>query len=363
MFIQPQGPELTAEQAHTLDDDFFTSRPFEFFASRITALLDSSEHDAERPEPQLTADFAAALGLDSAVGLLAVGRADRELQTALDAFVVRHHVAEALVRFYWVVTTGRHSSMSTPQTWCTWAALSSSPIKNAEVVEITRERLRGEQGREEFVSLVFPGRLSAEAVAPVEVMGNWLLHAMRLLGRSDIDITAAHNKIKHGLAVRSRDDQRIDWIPGGFEHGKIPVSVATSPDAVNLVGTISVGYLSRPSGPPRQGLEFTTLNLPPAVLLAEAWMMAVTYGAMFHVAAAEYFAGRTDVELPTYPDVPAGPEPHQLLQGTVLGLRHPATTLPGGAENPRGFGVATHESFIPMQINYAGAHDGMIVDG
>ena len=43
VFIKPQGPELTAEQAKVLDDDFFTSRPFKFFAARIRAVLDSAE--------------------------------------------------------------------------------------------------------------------------------------------------------------------------------------------------------------------------------------------------------------------------------------------------------------------------------
>ena len=363
VFIKPQGPELTAEQAKVLDDDFFTSRPFELFAARITALLDSAEYAVEEPSTQLGQDFAAVLGLNNAPGPLTVGRAYRELQTALDALVVRHHVAEALVRLYWVLTAGRNSNTSNAQIWCTWAALSSSPLKNADVIAVTRERLRSEQGAEEFVGLVLPGPLSAETAAQVEVMGNWLLHAMRLLDRTDIDITAAHNKIKHGLAVRSRDDQRIDWIPGSFEHGKLPLSRATSPDALNLVGTVSVDYLSRPSGTPKQGLEFTTLNLPPAILLAEAWMMTLAYGAMFHVAATEYFAGRIDVELPGYPDVPIGPEPHQLLEGEVLGVRHPATTPPGGGEITRGFGIVFHERFLPMDIDYARAHSAVIVDG
>jgi hypothetical protein len=115
--------------------------------------------------------------------------------------------------------------------------------------------------------------------------------------------------------------------------GEIPLSAATSPDAINLVGTVSVDYLSWPSGTLKQGMEFTTLNLRPATLLAEAWMMTVVYGAMFHVAATEYFAGRTDVTLPAYPDGPAGAEPHQLLRGEILGIRHPATTPPVAARS------------------------------
>jgi hypothetical protein len=268
------------------------------------------------------------------------------------------------VRLYWVATIGRQGGASSGEPWCTWAELTKSPTQNAAIVEATREHFRTEQGREEFVNFVVPGSVTAEKGPQVEAMGNWLLHAMRLLDRSDIDITAAHNKIKHGLAVRSRGDLRIDFITAPIEDvRKIPASTANSPDTIGVVDTTSVAYLSRPSGKPKQGLEFTTLNLRPSVLLAEAWMMTVTYGAMFHVAASKYFAGRKDVTLPTYPDVPDSPEPNPLLKGTVIGIRHPVTTPPGSSEISREFGVALHETFLPMQIDYAGAQSAVIVDG
>jgi hypothetical protein len=365
VFIQPQGSQLTADQARALDDDFFTSRPFEFFASRIVGLIDASAPPAGQPESALAADFAAALGIEDGAGLLGVGRVDRELQTALDAFVVRHHIAEALVRFYYVITVARQEHGAGSGPWCGWAEVSNSPTATADVVNAACDHLLSDRGRQEFKDLVIedePVNGVSDRAARAAMMGDWLLHAMRLLMRKSIDVNAANNKIKHGLAVRTRDDERITFIPECAEDGSIPVSVFTGPGAIDLIDTISVDVLSQPRRRPRQGLEITTLQLPPAVLLAESWMMAVTYGAMFHIEAARHFGGH-EVNLPRYPEVPPGPSPHDLLQGSVVGLRHPLTTPPDGGRLVRGAGIATHEDFLPISIDYTGARDGVVVDG
>jgi hypothetical protein len=166
----------------------------------------------------------------------------------------------------------------------------------------------------------------------VQLMADWLGHALRLLARDDIDVNAAHNKLKHGLAVRSRDDLRVAFIRQAPEDGTVPLSAFTSPDAVDLIDSGSLDYLSRPRARNgrKQGMEVTTLRLSPATLLAETWMMALTYGAMFHVAAARHFGARAEVQFPGYPDVPLGPTPDQLLRDSVIGIRHPVTTPPMG---------------------------------
>ena len=59
---------------------------------------------------------------------------------------------------------------------------------------------------------VFPEEVAAhpgmqrEADRALNVLGDWLTHAMWLLVRGDINMNPAHNKLKHGLAVRARDD-------------------------------------------------------------------------------------------------------------------------------------------------------------
>ncbi|MBM0227971.1 hypothetical protein [Micromonospora sp. ATA51] len=369
MFIKPQGPDLTAEQARALDDDFFTSRPFEFFASRIASLIESSERSAVDRASSLASGFAGVLGLDDAPEILNVDRCDRELQIALDSLAVRHHVAEALVRFYHAVSIGPRNR-SAPNVVCTWASVCNGPIKTSDLVAETTDYLLSETGRATFWTLVVPAEadvdsLPAEGVmARVQLLADWLVHAMRLLVRDDIDINAAHNKLKHGLAVRSRDDLRVTFIQQAPEDGTVPLSALTSPDAIDLIDTISLDYLSRarPRNGRKQGMEVATLRLSPATLLAETWMMALTYGAMFHIAAARHFGARGDVKLARYPDMPTGPTPDQLLKESVIGIRRPLTTPLDGGPSDRAAGIAFYEGFVPVNIDHAAAQSAVVVD-
>jgi hypothetical protein len=176
---------------------------------------------------------------------------------------------------------------------------------------------------------------------------------MRLLVRDDIDVNAAFNKLKHGLAVRSRDDLRVAFIQQAPSDGTVPLSALTSPDAIDLIDTVSLDYLSRPRSRQgrKQGMEVATLRLSPATLVAETWMMALTYGAMFHVAAARHLGTHGDVQLAGYPDVPAGPTPDQLLKESLIGIRHPVTTPPDGGSIDREAGFAFKLSIDPNSMH------------
>jgi hypothetical protein len=372
VFIEPQGPDLTVQQTRALDDDFFASRPFEFFASRIASLIESSETSLADRSAGLADDVAAVLGLDHTPEVLTVDRGDRQFQIALDSLAVRHQVAEALVRFYHALTVGQSKGGgSTNAAACTWASLCNGPLKNFDLVAETRDYLRSETGTSTFWAVVVPaevsvGNVSAEGTrVRVQLMGDWLVHAMRLLVRDDIDVNAAYNKFKHGLAVRSRDDLRVAFIRQAPADGTVPLSAFTPPDAIDLIDTISVDYLARPRSRNgrKQGMEVVTLRLSPATLLAETWMIALTYGAMFHVAAARHFGVRDEVKFAGYPDVPAGPTPDELLKDSVIGIRHPLTPAMDGGPTDRGAGFAFHEGFVPLDIDHAAAQSAVIVDG
>jgi hypothetical protein len=250
---------------------------------------------------------------------------------ATDSFAVRYHTAEALVRLYHGLTVGSTAGGSAA---CVWASVADGPLRTVDLVEQASSHLRSTPGREAFWSLVLPSAVAPEAtqemVTALNIMGAWLQRAMALLIRDDININAAHNKVKHGLAVRPRDDVRITFTTQGPNaDGTIPVSALTGPDAVDLFGTVTLDYLARPSKQHgrRQGLEVSTLRLSPEVLLAEAWMMAVTHGAMFYVAAAQHFAGREGL-LATYPPptpgTNTGPALGELHRGYAISRNHPA---------------------------------------
>ncbi|MGY0236700.1 hypothetical protein [Longispora urticae] len=351
-----------------MNDDFYTARPFEFFASRIASLLASSRVPAACADEDLGSDFAAVLGFADASEVLRIGDSARAEQLAIDSLAVRHHAAEALVRLYHALTIGVRSGGAAPP--CLWASIADGPRMTSHLVEAAMARLASDAGREEFPGLVLrPGWQDsdsppAELMTQAQLMVEWLCHGLQLLDRDDIDVNAAHNKLKHGLAVRSRDDLRVTFVEGPLNpDGTVPLSALNAEGAIDLIDSISLDCLSRPRtvNGRKQGLEVTTLRLKPATVLAEAWMLALTYGAMFHVAAATHFHSR-EVQISPYPAVPLEPTPDQMLRNSVIGFRHPLTTPPSGGQIDRGSGFAFHEGFVPMNIDHAARRTTLVAD-
>lgn len=368
MFKPPEGPELTPAQVLQLDDEFFGSRPFEYFSTRIASLISSAGSTEVDTLNGLGAEFSTVLGLTDTSDILSFSKSDRGLQLATDAFAVRHHAAEALVRMYHALTMATSSDGSP---YCMWKAVAEGPTRTVDLVEQVMAHLASETARDSFWTLVLPpsvaanGEPSAEAVAALNVMAAWLQHAMNLLARGDININAAHNKVKHGLAVRSRDDVRVTFTtqPPNPD-GTVTLSALTGPDAVDVFDTVTLDYLARPPKQDgrKQGLEISTLRLVPAVLLAETWMIAVTHAAMFHLAAARHFAGR-DVQFAPYPRLPLGPSPEQLVGNSVVGMRQPLTTPPGGGDLDRDLGIAFQTAFVSLAVDFENKSTAVVVEG
>jgi hypothetical protein len=118
----------------------------------------------------------------------------------------------------------------------------------------------------------------------------------------------------------------------------------------------------------RQGLELTQVHLSPGVVLAEAEMLAWTHGAMFHVAAAEHFTGRDDLDEPglgppAHPGYPTGgPAPKDIDPDGVTGMRFPMTNPPGGGKPGRASAIAFRNGFY-NELTIGSRVSGRIVDG
>lgn len=118
----------------------------------------------------------------------------------------------------------------------------------------------------------------------------------------------------------------------------------------------------------RQGLELTQLRLKPSALLADAFMLAMTHGAMFHVAAVEYFDERDDLREhlspPAFPGYPVGgPRPTNIDANAPVGMRFPLTTPRGGGPPGREAGIGFRAYFQTFRIDYDNRVRGIIVDG
>ena len=116
-----------------------------------------------------------------------------------------------------------------------------------------------------------------------------------------------------------------------------------------------------------QGLEVTQLRVDVPVVLAEAYMIAWTHGAMFHVAASTHFRGRED--LPKYLHVPAHPSyrvfrqyPDDIAADAPVGMRFPLTTPPGGGPLKRPMGIGFREGFIALEYPDQARHNLRLTD-
>ncbi|GCD20182.1 hypothetical protein CTKZ_17440 [Cellulomonas algicola] len=329
-----EGPDLTPEQRRDLDDDFYTSDPVAYWRSRIDRLLAEPvplDHTAG-----LTADVLK-LGLDPRIlSSTEPATDDRDISRRLDAFALRQHIAESLVRLVRAVL----ENFGQPDA-CLWAALSDDRATNRQVCDAVLAR-----GEAKAPLPLGPLLLTAaeipkdEASVPpkvrtaVEAAWAWILRAIDLIYGDGLDTNAANNKFKHGLAVRVTDQNRIVFTrQGPNEQGNLPLSTFTG--AIVIVDDVAAETLTRQHGKhsPHPGAwEVSQFNLRTPQIIAECLMLTLVYGAVFAAAADRHFAGR-DYLGPAHPGLALGPHPNRLAKGAA-GIRMPITTDDAGATPP-----------------------------
>lgn len=107
----------------------------------------------------------------------------------------------------------------------------------------------------------------------------------------------------------------------------------TGDSAFDVFDTIVLEYISKPPKPHGSeplGFERTLLRVDAPAVLAEAWMLALLHGAIFHTCA---YRHNGDKPLPTvaeHPGLALGPQPQRILGRYVVGLRFPVTTSASG---------------------------------
>ena len=120
---------------------------------------------------------------------------------------MRHHVAECLVRLYLAVA----SHGGTPDD-SIWLSIVDGPTRTKDLVDRALELLESEASQRGYWRLVIDEDVVEHdldaANRAVDVSSQWLRRAMDLLVAADLDLNAGHNKVKHGLAVRARDNLR-----------------------------------------------------------------------------------------------------------------------------------------------------------
>lgn len=176
--------------------------------------------------------------------------------------------------------------------------------------------------------------MTEQLASASNVFADWLQFAIDLLVGHQLQLNAAHNKVKHGLSVRARDDLKVSFVttPPNAD-GTISVGALTGPDAVDIFDRPVIEVLAQAPKMDghRQGLELTQLRVDVPAVLAEAYMIAWAHGAMFHVAATKHFECREDLpdylHAPSHPGYPVGgPHPDHVSGKALVGMRFPLTT-------------------------------------
>lgn len=335
MYPPPTGHALSQQRARDLDDAYLTADPHAYFRARISGLLLNFEEADGSPGDSASSRLRPLLG-ELARTVDDVPDRARELQVAIDAFALRHHAAEALLRLtYALVLPVEESSGSL------WVDLSLSPTRTRDVIASIKHGLeRNKNVGAAFRRLVLRDDLVGEPAhlaSAASTYAEWFDFALDLVQTKRPDLSAAHNKFKHGLGARPIDDVLATFSTvGPGPEGNIPLHAVTGDSATPLFSGLTLEYLTR--GPRKGGItpafESTQINLDSPRLLAEAAMIAHTHGAMFHVAAYRHFRQSTPGEgrsLPPYPPLPVGgPLPRHTAAQGLLGVRMPLSTASDG---------------------------------
>ena len=160
----------------------------------------------------------------------------------------------------------------------------------------------------------------------------------------------------HPRQLELRRTVRVEFMtaPVSAGDGTIPLSAFES--SVPVFDRPLLTFVYRPTR--RAHLETASLRVDIETTLVEAWMISVVAGAVFAVAGRRRFPEGDD--LASFPLLPIGPTPDQLLRGSVLGMRAPITepTISG-----RESGVFFHGSFQPIQFYFENVMSAVITEG
>lgn len=340
----PPAQELSNATVIQLDDQFFTSDPFAYIRGRVRALLSDEQPVGKGP---LSGEFSRLLGPSARLYL------ERDAQSAatrvaLDAFALRHHVAESLVRLLYVLL---HHAPGQSR----WVELVDAPLRNRDVLRANSAVLKAQDDSGKAMltaalrgSAPAGNRLSAaqSGVDSSDVEGiqhpsehewaqsldthlSWLNYAIALLTQPSPDLNAAHNKFKHGMGIRPQHDVLTTlMLDPPNPDGSVNLSSMLGQRAMTIFDGVTVEYLSRASR--RSGLEATQLSMSPAPTLVETAAMAHTLSLLFHNAAVSHFVGRAPRAGRTIPSHPGilvnGPRPGRMRGRRPFALRFPLTT-------------------------------------
>lgn len=276
---------LTNAQVRYLNDQYFTSDPTEYFEARLWQLLSMPE---ERDDETLFNDKQDTLAahffrlLPEFRFVPDSGDTERRMRaTVIESLALRHHVAETTLRLYMALRTDCRSP------WFQMAAAKSSDEFNKFCRLLLTTGQPAAELREEVRRIAFPPvaepRDGVELDDFITAFEEWLRHAAWIISENGLDLGAAYNQVKHGLAIMATEKLRVDVLTD-IRDPRHP-TVAELNSGTPIINAPSIRYLDRHR--PDKGHEFgwslRTENADPAPALAEAYMGIMTLRVLWKV--------------------------------------------------------------------------------
>lgn len=353
MFPEPAGVDLTDEQSKMLDDTYFASDPAKYFRERIEAVLAWDQVGEPNWDQGLAKEVRQRLGA-RAKELSSGNSAGSETTVAVEAFMLRHHLAEAVARFVYALI---HRAKNDSEGDSFWKGVSDTPTKTTDVLNKIETWITEGAATPTYQEMLLPAEVvlsvkeNPEGIKKLEValelQADWIAHACSIIGANGVHSTGAYNKIKHGFAAIPHDNLRINILAEKpSPEGATAEALNTAP---SLFRGIPLGFISQLEK--KRAYEFSYLDLNASVLLAECEMLTVTYAALFYSAAKSYYLKQEGEVNASYPKLPLGPTPAGLVgEKSLVGVRYPITFDKSGSPSTRSTAVVFMSEVVPIKM-------------
>jgi hypothetical protein len=354
---EPGTSDVSAAQVASLDDRFFAANQPAYFQARIDALLAPTPTGRD---DQLIAGVARLGVVPALFDAVQVEPEDRRIQRAIDSFVLRHHLAEVLVR----TAVALAEADKVGETSSIWLAIADDYRRTVDLSVV----LDSFTADPSFGFTAARMLLGAENVQPavdqhgadhvgrcVQVAWSWVGHARDVVCSSDgqIDVGAAANKLKHGLAAAaSAQTSVIATNIGPDADGNYHRSALQA--ALPLIDAVSIELLSRTPKKDGGAWDVTLLNLDPAPFLVEATAMNIVYGALFATAARKRSTTPRAPHPGLFPDL----VPATVISKRTDGIREALTHAAGKPRRP----TLIQQGGFVQTIEVQSKQSGIVVD-
>lgn len=186
------------------------------------------------------------------------------------------------------------------------------------------------------------------------VFESWYNFSMDMVNDDPNNFNTANNKLKHGPAVRARDDIRSIFTLSdpALPDGRQSLSTLTGPEAHDFINKPIIEVLAQAKRQGHRVWEVSQIILDTELMLSEAYMIAWTHAAIFANAASRQFRDREGLRGPEFPGYPPiGIKPTQRhLQQRLQVFRIPLT-VPQGAKTEDVKHVIVHrDSYVEVKV-------------